>query len=135
MQQWKIIGCPCTQEYFVQHKAFYCAKLSNKQSGKVICRFDRLTTIQSKRLTSHMSIRNLSAAHAFNYIVLRVNPGLTCCEDLATALVKSLTLTGHGLAVRVLLPSLQRTLEAKSQNILLKFCINCAIVEIKQSQS
>ena len=25
-------------------------------------------------------------AHAFNYIVLRVKPGLTSCEDLATAL-------------------------------------------------
>ena len=29
---------------------------------------------------------NLSVTHAFNYIVLRVNPGLTSCEDLATAL-------------------------------------------------
>ena len=33
-----------------------------------------------------MSIWNLSAANAFNYIVLRVDPGLTSCEDLATAL-------------------------------------------------
>ena len=33
-----------------------------------------------------MSIVNLSAAHAFNYIVLRVKPGLTSCEDLAMAL-------------------------------------------------
>ena len=48
---------------------------------------------------------------------------------------KSLTLTGHGLALRVLLPSLQRALEAKRQNIILKFRINCAIVEIQQSQS
>ena len=62
-------------------------KLSNKQSAKVICRFDRLTTAHSKRLISHMSIWNLSAAHAFNYIVPRGNPGLTSCEDLATALI------------------------------------------------
>ena len=48
---------------------------------------------------------------------------------------KSLTLTGHGLAVRVLLPSLQRALEAKRQNITLKFHIYCAIVEIQQAQS
>ena len=25
----------------------------------------------------------LSAAHAFDYIVLRITPGLTSCEDLA----------------------------------------------------
>ena len=48
--------------------------------------------------------------------------------------VKSLTLTGHGLAVRVLLPSLQHALEIKRQNILLKFCINCTIIEIQQPQ-
>ena len=45
-----------------------------------------LRTAHSKRLTSHKSIGNLSAAHAFNYIVLRVKPGLTSCKDLATAL-------------------------------------------------
>ena len=28
-----------------------------------------------------MSIGNLSATHAFNYIVLRVKPGRTSCED------------------------------------------------------
>ena len=38
------------------------------------------------------------------------------------------------MAVRVLLPSLQHALEAKRQNIL-KVHINCAIVEIQQSQS
>ena len=49
--------------------------------------------------------------------------------------IKSLTLTGHGLAMRVLLASLQCGLEIKRQNIPLKFCINCVIVEIQQSQS
>ena len=48
---------------------------------------------------------------------------------------KSLTLTGHGLAKRVLLASIQHALETKRQNIPLKFCINCVIVEIEQSQS
>ena len=67
MQWQKIIGRPRTQEYFVQHKV--------------------LATTHSKRLTSHMIIWNLLAAHTFNYIVLRVNPGLTSCEDLATALL------------------------------------------------
>ena len=33
-----------------------------------------------------MSIGILSAAHAFSYIVLRVNPGLTSCVDLAMTL-------------------------------------------------
>ena len=32
-------------------------------------------------------MENLSAAHTFDYIVLRINPGLTSCEDLATALI------------------------------------------------
>ena len=32
------------------------------------------------------ALETLSATHAFNYIVLRANPGLTSCEDLATAL-------------------------------------------------
>ena len=44
---------------------------------------------------------------------------------------KSLTLTGHGLARRVLLASLQHALETKMQNIPLKFCINCVIGEIE----
>ena len=38
-------------------------KLSNKQSDKVICRFDRLKALE-----------NLLATHAFDYIVLRVTP-------------------------------------------------------------
>ena len=45
-------------------------KLSNKQSAKVICRLDR----------------PILAAHACDYIVIRINTGLTVCEDLAMAL-------------------------------------------------
>ena len=55
-------------------------------SAKVICRFHSLRIVLSNRLTSHMSIGKVPAAHAFNYIVLRVKSGLTSCEDLATAL-------------------------------------------------
>ena len=40
---------------------------------------------RDKIQTSNMSIGNLSAAHALDYIVLRVNPGLISCEDLVTA--------------------------------------------------
>ena len=36
--------------------------------------FSRLRTAHGKRQTSNMSIRKLSAAHAFDYIVLEVNP-------------------------------------------------------------
>ena len=58
-------------------------KLSNKQSAKMICRFDRLRTSHSKRQKSHMSFERLLSADAFNFIV----PDLTSCEDLATALL------------------------------------------------
>ena len=48
------------QEYFMQHKVFYIAqKLSNKQSAKVICRFNSLRTALSEGLNSHMSIGKL----------------------------------------------------------------------------
>ena len=50
-------------------------KLSNKQSAKVICRFDRLRIAHGKRQRSHTSIENLSATHAFDYIVVRVKLG------------------------------------------------------------
>ena len=59
-------------------------KLSNKQSAKVICKCDGLRTAHRKPYGYWK--RKLIAAHAFDYIVLKVNPGLTSCEDLATAL-------------------------------------------------
>ena len=64
-------------------------KLSIKQSAKVIfiCRFDRFRIAHSKRQESHMSVGNLSTAHAFDYIVLKVKPGLISCEDLTMILV------------------------------------------------
>ena len=47
-----------------------------KQSAKVICRLDRHRTSHSKRQKSHnIWALKLLSAHAFNYIVLRVNPG------------------------------------------------------------
>ena len=60
---------------------------------------------------------------------------LTYSKYIIIMHAKSLTPTGHGLAVRVLLPSLQCALETKRQNILLKFRIDCAIVGIQKSQS
>ena len=67
-------------------------KLSNKQSVKVIC---RLRIAHSKRQTNHISLKNLSAAHTFHYIMLRVKPGLTSCEDLATTLTMHAHLATH----------------------------------------
>ena len=34
-----------------------------------------------------MNTGNLSVTHAFDYIVFRIKPSLTSCEDLATALI------------------------------------------------
>ena len=62
--------------------------LSNKQSTTMICRFDRLRTSHGMRHKSLITIEKLSSAHTFNYLVLRVNPGLTSCEDLATLQLK-----------------------------------------------
>ena len=63
-------------------------KLSNKHSAKVICRFGILRTAHSKRAV--LVMKNLSASHAFDYLVLRANPGLTCCKDLAIVMDNSL---------------------------------------------
>ena len=57
--RWKIIGHPHTQKYFMLHKVFYCAELSNKQSAKVICRFDGLRVAHRKRQTSRVNIGKL----------------------------------------------------------------------------
>ena len=78
MMRWKIIGHPRTKEYFMLHKVFYCAKNSNKQSAK-LNRFDRLRTVHRKM--QKVIYEHWSAAHKFNSIVLRVNPGLTSCEE------------------------------------------------------
>ena len=86
MMKWKIIGWPCTQNISCRTKYSVVQRLSNKQSAKVICKFDRLRTSYSKRQKSHMSIDKLMCAHTINYIAL-FNHGLTSCKDLATALV------------------------------------------------
>ena len=59
-------------------------KLSNKQSAKVICRFDSITQQVIEKPHEHW--KGYRPAHAFNYIMLRVDPGLTSCGDIATAL-------------------------------------------------
>ena len=65
--------------------------VQNTQSSNVkgVCRFDRLTS-HNKRSKCHMNIEKVSSTHVFSYIVLRVNPGLTSCEDLVTTLLKTL---------------------------------------------
>ena len=49
----------------------------------MIHRFDRQNSTQQET-KSKISIGNLSSAHTNDYIVLRLNHGLTICEDLAT---------------------------------------------------
>ena len=73
----------CTRYSIVQ-------KLSNKQSAEMICRIDRLRTAHRKRQKGVWALQKLFAAHAFNYIMLRVNPGLICGIDLATAVDNNL---------------------------------------------
>ena len=80
------MGYPCKQNISCRTKYSVVQKLSNKRSAKVICRFNRLRTSHSKSQKSQMSTEKLSSAHAFNYIVLKVNPVLSSCEELATAL-------------------------------------------------
>ena len=86
MLRYKIIGRPHTQNILCNTRCFIVQKLSIKWSAKVICRFGRLRTSHSKKQTSHLGLENLSAAYAFDYVVLRGNPSLTNCEDLVTAL-------------------------------------------------
>ena len=73
------------------HKVFYCAKLSNKQNVKVsvICMSDRLRIVQQESKAIRV-MEKILAAHAFDYIVIRINPGLTSCKDLATVMDNSL---------------------------------------------
>ena len=76
--------------YFTLHKVFYCAKSSYKQSTKVICRLDRLGTAHSKGKKAVLIMEYLSAAHAFDYKVFRINTDLTTCKDLAMIMDNSL---------------------------------------------
>ena len=59
MMRWKIIGHPRTHNVFCNTRYSIVQKLSNKQSAKVTCRFDRLRIAHSNRQTSHMSIGEL----------------------------------------------------------------------------
>ena len=84
---WKIIVHPHTPNILCNTRY---SIISNKQNAKVICRFDRLRTAHSGKF---------SAANAFDYLVLRDNPGLSSCENLATALTKlgHISLQTHAL--------------------------------------
>ena len=62
-------------------------KLSNKQSAKVIFKFDRLRTSHNKRKKSLMSIEKVIVCPWFDYTVLRVNPDLTSGKEVTTALL------------------------------------------------
>ena len=55
-------------KYFMLHKVFYGAKLNNKQSAEVICRFDRLEQHTARVKSQIIIMEYLSAAHTFDYI-------------------------------------------------------------------
>ena len=89
--RWKIIGCPCTQKYFMQHKEailFRKKELRNKQSAKVICRFDRLRAHSKKQ-------KRLSSTYTINYIVLRVTLAWLIVKTLLWPCQWSSYKTGH----------------------------------------
>ena len=65
-------------------------KLSNKQSAKVIGKFDRLRTAHGKSKKAIGVIEYLSAVHAFDYIVFRIKSGPPSCKDLAKVVDNSL---------------------------------------------
>ena len=57
--RWKIIGRPRSQNILCCTRYSIVQKLRNKQSAKVIYRFDRLRTAHSKRQKAIMSIVKL----------------------------------------------------------------------------
>ena len=86
MVRWKIIGRPH------MHKIFY------SKQGILLCKnfvlkwFVDLIDLEehtAKDKQAIWALESLSAIHAFDYMVLRVNPGLTSCEDLAATLISS----------------------------------------------
>ena len=48
-------------------------KLRNKQSTKVICRFDDLEQHTARVRKPYEQLKNLSATHAFDYMMFRIN--------------------------------------------------------------
>ena len=70
----------------MQHKIFY---LVQKLINRVLKRFVGLRDLEhyTARQKAIQALKRLSFAHAFNYIVLRINPGPTSCEDIATEMV------------------------------------------------
>ena len=50
----------------------------------------KLSNKESTNWKAIWAMENLLAAHPFDYIVLRINPGLTTCKDFATMVDNSL---------------------------------------------
>ena len=124
--RWKIIGRPRMQKHFMPHKVFYCAKLSNKQSAKVIYKLDKLRTSHSKRQKSHMNIEKLTSASAFNYIVFRVYHRLTSCKDNATTLIM------HGFKMTLHSIPISLTLKLDKE---LYYCFMAKVINCREVQN
>ena len=89
MMRLKTIGRPHTQNILCYKRCPIVQKLSNKQSVKAICRFDRLRQHTARDKKPCENWKGYWPPIHLNYIVLRVraNSGLTSCEDLATDLI------------------------------------------------
>ena len=85
-------GLPTHEKYFMPDKAFYGAKLSNKQNAKVICRFHGLRTAHSESQKAIWAMENVLAAHVAIWLYSAQNwpYSLASCKDLAMLVDNSL---------------------------------------------
>ena len=90
MMRLKTIGHSYTQNILCYKRCPIVQILSNKQSVKVICRFDRLTHSKRQKKPSE-SWKGYQLPTYLNYIVLRTraNPSLINYEDLTMALIRN----------------------------------------------
>ena len=84
----KTISRPYTRNILCYKRCSIVQILSNKQSVKVICRFDRLRQHTARDKKPCENWKGYWPPIHLNYIVLRArtNTDLTSCEDFATTL-------------------------------------------------
>ena len=88
-------------------------------------------------LVIHFIVDEVFEIDRFGEILIKLSSArrLTNSKYNNTVHAKSLTVTDHGLVMRVLLPLLQCAPETKRQNIFPEFRLNCTTAKIHQSQS
>ena len=84
------MGCPCMEKSLCYTRYSIVHKLSNKQSAKMICRFDRLKIAQIKRQIAIWALEKSSAAHAFEDLAMALDTIILCIQRLAISCVGNL---------------------------------------------